>query len=133
MSDTANNKELERRFEYNELLGRLDERLKNLNDSVVPFRTCVEVKFSAHEHVHELESRTAILALAEINRRLVDMNHMREQINQERGSFVPRAEYEIKHTLIIDLISSLQKFQWMVTGALVTFQILIGIVVHYWH
>ena len=49
--------DLERRFEYNELLGRLDEQLKSVHEYNVNFRTFLDTRFFAHEHVHELEKK----------------------------------------------------------------------------
>jgi hypothetical protein len=71
------------------------------------------------------------IARGEINRRLEDMNDLRNQLNNERMMYVTRSEYESKHENLVTMISTLQRFQWMLIGALMVFQVLIGIVLYH--
>lgn len=88
----------------------------------------MEVAMIRLEERSKAEHFAVTLAKEEIDRRLAEMNEMRAQINQERGSFLSRAEYESKHEVLASLIVSLQRFQWMITGGLFVFQILIAVV-----
>ena len=91
---------------------------------------------SDHDKVIRLEAHWAAgqealgYARKDIDRRLEEMNQLRAQINAERGSFMTRLEYEAKHQTLISAISSLQKFQYTVLGALTVFQLLVGVVLY---
>ena len=55
----------------------------------------------SHEHVHKLEHEALNLALAELNRRLDEMNELRRQIDSERGRY-PTRDYLDSVTSSID-------------------------------
>ena len=92
------------------------------------------------------------IAAKDIDRRLDSMNEYRRQIESERVAYITRNEHEVVVTAITDLklrvsnneivtaevphiaasIQDLQKFQWLLTGALVVIQLFIGVMIHYW-
>jgi hypothetical protein len=73
------------------------------------------------------------VAKIETDRRLESMNELRDQISSERGNYLNRSEYDLKHDALKSRIDSLEKFQYMIVGGLLVFQVLIGILLHYWH
>ena len=70
-----------------------------------------------------------VLAKSDVDRRLTEMNNLREQINQERGNYVLRTELNGLNKEI----QALQKFVSMCTGGLIILQVLGTILLHYWH
>ncbi len=88
--------------------------------------------FLAHDRVHQMAEKAIDIAKMEVDRRLDGMNQLRDQINNERGVYMTRHEYEAKHDALDGTIRDLQKFQWMMTGALLVVQLLIGLVLHFW-
>ena len=48
----------------------------------------------AHEKIHALEDVARDIASTEINRRLDEMNQLRHQIEQERGTYISRPVYD---------------------------------------
>lgn len=77
-------------------------------------------------------SEALTIARRDIDRRLETMNELRAQINTERSIYLTREEYYAKQDTMNLQINGLQKFQWSITGALLAFQILIGLILHYW-
>ncbi len=73
------------------------------------------------------------IAKQEVDRRLLGMNELREQISIERNQYLSRLEFESKHQALIDQVNALQKFQWLLVGGLTVLEIFIGIALHYWH
>lgn len=123
--ESGENGNVERRLVTAQRIQDLDIRL-----------TRMEEKALAHD-------AAVLLAKAEIDRRLREMNQMREQINMERGSFLQRAEYEEKYKVISEKIdqraeivdgklNDLKNFQYLIIGGLAVFQVLVGIAAHYW-
>jgi hypothetical protein len=77
-------------------------------------------------------SETALfLARDDVNRRLDEMNELRDQITKERGFYISRVEYESKHESTASALSGLQKFQWATTGGLLVVQIFVVIIFNY--
>jgi hypothetical protein len=83
------------------------------------------------------------VALAEMNRRLTEMNEFRAQIQQERNLFLTTKEYMAQHEAFRFRIDSIDRWKsnmegrmWMLGAALVFFNILIGfgvnLLFHYW-
>ena len=73
------------------------------------------------EHLEQLRvaDKEAInIAREAVDRRLGEMNNMREQINQERGTFVRMDWYESKHKEIESRVSKLEEWQWKVIGGM---------------
>ena len=63
---------------------------------------CVRISLTekwqeAHPDTHRLEGNALSIAKAETDRRLHEMNQMRKQIDNERGTFVNRELYEQQH------------------------------------
>jgi hypothetical protein len=89
-----------------------------------------------HEKIHYQERNALLDTRKEMERRLEEMNQFREQINNERHSFVTRDMYDQRNQALADSvyqkIQSLQRFQWSVLGGLTVFQSLIIIILHFW-
>ena len=56
-----------------------------------------------------LEEAARALAHARLNERLSDMNELRTQTLTERGMFISRAEYEAKHSALVNDVASMSK------------------------
>jgi septal ring factor EnvC (AmiA/AmiB activator) len=77
-------------------------------------------------------SETALfLARDDVNRRLDEMNALRDQITNERGVYLTRVEYESKQEAMANALSNLQKFQWAATGGLLVVQIFVVVIFNY--
>lgn len=72
------------------------------------------------------------VAKLDVDRRLAEMNEMRDQINTERGSYMSRTEFYAKYDALILTINNFQKFQHMTIGGLVVLQALVTIIMRYW-
>jgi hypothetical protein len=92
----------------------------------------------AHPEIHRLEATVAQVTKTELERRLSGMNQMREQIEQERGTFVEKVWFEAKHkdleTMIFsgmkalsDRLVLLEQWQWKVVGASVGISLVFSI------
>ena len=72
-------------------------RRNNMDDDVQHERELREQYEKAHALVHTQEQRARELAFTEINRRLDDMNELRNQIGTERGLYLTRELYDREH------------------------------------
>lgn len=85
----------------------------------------MEEKLTASERALEVAKR-------DVDRRLEEMNEMRAQINNERGSYIVRTEFYAKYDALIATINNFQKFQHMTIGGLVVLQALMTVILKYW-
>jgi hypothetical protein len=69
-----------------------------MSDSVEHERELREAWQAAHVTLHALEKDAVMLARKEVDRRLVEMNQFRDQIERERGEFMRRDMYDSKHS-----------------------------------
>ena len=65
-----------------------------------------EAWIKAHEDLHVTDSEALRIARNEINRRLDEMNKIREQISSERGEFVRRELYDREHSSLREAMDS---------------------------
>ena len=134
-------------------LEHLTKEFEKLHDSVplICERIArVEKWEEMHPSVHNLEKESVALAFAaanmatahsksEIERRLEAANRLREQIEQERGTYVEKIWFENKHkdleTIIFsgmktlsDRIVILEQWQWKVIGASVGISLVFSVI-----
>lgn len=57
--------------------------------------------------------------------KLETMNEIREQLSTQKAEFITRVEHDAKYALFATKIESLQKFIWMLSGALVLLEVLL--------
>ena len=99
----------------------------------------LEAFVAAHPEIHRLEATVANVTKTELERRLHDMNNLRVQIDNERGSFVQRIWFEQKHkdleTMIFsitktlsDRLALLEQWQWKIIGASVAISLVFSII-----
>jgi len=69
-------------------------------DSIQHERELREQWQNSHDRLHALDKEALVLARAEIERRLDDMNRFRDQIEVERGEFLRRDIYDEQHEAI---------------------------------
>ncbi len=78
------------------------------------------MRWRAHRREHELEARALdvardlqdralSLARQDVDRRLEAMNELRDQITSERGEYLTRTNYDVRHETLIDRISILER------------------------
>ena len=70
-----------------------------------------EARFAEH-------ARALNLAKSEIDRRLEEMNQMREQINRERSSYVTRELFDRMHATLEDRVWKVEQFKSNIDGRL---------------
>lgn len=75
-----------------------------------------EERWRAHAREHELRDRMVDIAKEEVDRRLEDMNQMREQIDRERGTFVTSSVYESKHEAVVARVNLLENARANIDG-----------------
>lgn len=108
MTDERRNGPRDRRLENLELLvARLEERMISNNKSID-------------------------LAKVEVDRRLIEMNELRKQIESERRVYLTRIEYDAKHEALVISVNVLQKIMWIATGVLFTIQFAFAVMLRFW-
>ena len=70
--------------------------------SVHQERELRELWQSTHLEVHAAERKALEIAREEVNRRLDEMNELREQITRERGEFMRRDMFDREHSTLRD-------------------------------
>jgi len=83
---------------------RLEERIQGLEKSF-------QAHAVAHSREHVLQEQGNDAAKVELNRRLHDMNQMREQINVIQENSITRATYDEKHAEIERRIGNIENEQ----------------------
>jgi DNA anti-recombination protein RmuC len=63
-----------------------------------------------------------------MTKRLDSMNEIREQLKDQAETFLPIVTYEANHRLLEMKVESLQKFMYIITGALLVIQVMIGFI-----
>jgi hypothetical protein len=109
-------------------VARMRERLATL-----------EAFVAAHPEIHRLEATVANVTKTELERRLHDMNNLRDQIDGERGTFVQMTWFEQKHKdlesmifaatkALSDRLALLEQWQWKIIGASVAISLIFSII-----
>jgi chaperonin cofactor prefoldin len=119
------------------------------NDEI-SLREYFEARWKAHEHEHEMLAGGIETGQKDIDRRLEEMNQFRAQIQQERGEFLTKMEYESRHRElevrlstnkdaqdkrlnILELAKSNMDGRLWALGAIVTvLTVLVNIAFRYW-
>ena len=68
----------------------------------ISLREYFEARWKAHNKEHEMLQAAIDRAVAELNRRLEEMNQFRAQIQEERSEFIPKSEYESRHRELLN-------------------------------
>ncbi len=96
----------------------------------------------AHENVHDMEAEARIVAFVRLNERLAEMNEVRRQINDERGSYLMRDRYEAAHESLRSAIDARLKLLensrsnnegriWMMGVAITGIMAIVQIAIHF--
>lgn len=75
--------------------------MEKLNDDVKHLKEIIELRFSGAD-------KAAEIAQQRLDERLDSMNALREQINQERGLYLPRESFDSAQNLLSARITSLE-------------------------
>jgi hypothetical protein len=62
---------------------------------------------------------------AKLDIRLEGMNEIRSQLDRQARTFITKPEYEAKHELLMQKIETLQKFMWLVMGAIAVLEVIL--------
>ena len=107
-------------------------------DSTKHERELREMWEEAHLRIHEQEASDRSLARVEINRRLDEMNKLREQINQERGFYVTRDLHDkledsldTRLKLLENTKSNIEGRLWMIGGIISAIVVLVDLFLRY--
>ena len=79
-------------------------------------------RWKAHYRVHSALER-------DIDRRLEEMNLLRRQIEQERGIYLTRRDYESQHESLRTQLAELSRLVWIGFGVVMTVSALLAIVI----
>lgn len=82
----------------------------------------VTLKEYLESRLESIDTAT-ILRAAALDKRMDAMNQIREQLATQKTEFLTRLEYDSKHQMLCDKIETVQKFVWMVSGALLLIEI----------
>ena len=66
---------------------------KYINTQLDAIREGSEQRWAAHKDAHTLLDNALNLAREEVQKKLIEMNEVRRQINDERGVYLTRAEF----------------------------------------
>ena len=92
----------------------------SVSDLSVSLRDYIERIFSEREAALNLAFKAQQEALALASRtlelRLEKLNELRQEVTQDRGNYLTKAEYESKHQTLIDRIGRLENFNSRVLG-----------------
>jgi hypothetical protein len=86
-------------------------------------------RWAGHRIVHEMEQQALKLAREDVNRRLGEMNQLREQITTERGAYPTRVEYDAKHDQLVQRVQTIETQFAALTGRLTVMAALAGVAV----
>jgi hypothetical protein len=96
-------------------------------------------RWEAHDEVHKLLKEAVDAAVATLNARLETMNEFRAQIAQERGSYITRDIYELRHEELKTKVNTFEQYRanmdgrlWMLGAGLTAVVVLINMVFHFW-
>jgi hypothetical protein len=85
-----------------------------------------EERWASHLRVHEVAEQN-------VNRRLDEMNQLRQQINNERGSYVTRATDEARQEAQRKTIEGLSKLVWLGMGLVLAISFGVNLFLSYFH
>lgn len=113
-----------------------------LEDDIHHERELRELWQKAHLVIHSSESKATEIAKKEVDRRLEEMNQIREQINKERGIYVLRQVYDEQHNTLRDLIdarlkvletnkSNMEGRLWTMGAALSAVVVVVNLAIYY--
>jgi hypothetical protein len=69
----------------------------------------LELFREAHQREHSALREALLQAQKDVDRRLEAMNHLREQINAERSTYLPREVYDREHRALADRVTFLEQ------------------------
>ena len=68
----------------------------------------------------------------DVNRRLDEMASLRHQLDNERGTFITRAGYEMQHNILQAKIETLSRMVWIGFGIVMGVNVLLGMLLRVW-
>jgi hypothetical protein len=68
-----------------------------MTNDEISLREFMEARWAAHEREHVALQRAVDTAVGTLDARLSEMNQFRAQIQEERGEFLSKTEYESRH------------------------------------
>lgn len=90
------------------------------------------VQLAEHIESHILYSEKAVDKAEEsMCKRLEGMNEIRSQLSDQAKTFLTQEAYNAGHRLLEVKVETLQKFMYIITGALLVIQVLIGFLEKY--
>lgn len=89
-----------------------------MTNDEISLREYFEARWEAHKNEHKLLASAIDRAGQDIDRRLEEMNQFRAQIQEERGEFLTKMEYESRHRELEIRLSTTKDGQDKRIGAL---------------
>jgi len=77
----------------------------------------MEAKFASVEAVLAERDKALLTALTDLNRRLDELNRLREEVNEDRGLYLTKEKYDGEHGVLEERVNSLET--WRGKAALV--------------
>jgi hypothetical protein len=113
--------------------------LKHVEDLLALERELRQQRWEDHAEVHRLLKEAVDAAVKALNVRLEAMNEFRGQITSERGNYVTRENYDLRHDELKNKIGQLENHKaniegrlWMVGTGLTALVIVINILFRFW-
>lgn len=121
-----------------------------MTNDEISLRDYFEARWTAHEAVHDQLKENINTSMQNIDRRLEEMNEFRAQIQQERGEFLGKQEYDSRRRELEIRINAAKDIQdkrintlelaksnmdgrmWAVGAGLTGLTIFLNVVFRYW-
>jgi len=105
----------------------------------VPIKEYIDSLWLGHHREHEALQRSLDLARDQMRDKLMEMNQFRAQIDQERGRYITRENYDLRHDELSKRVNAFEQYRanlegrlWMLGAGLTTAGVLINVAFHYW-
>ena len=103
----------------------------DFNMEIQHLRELIDRQFSFHEREHILIRDGMEEFKKTLDVRLTHMNEFREQLNNERKDYLRAPEYTRLHEVLLNRVSTLERFQWVMAGGFAVLLVIIQAVKYF--
>lgn len=80
----------------------------------------------AHQRQHLSDAKAIELAVANVDRRLAELNQLRSEVTTDRNQYLTRVEYTARHDTLLNRVDALEKLLDKAEGAVNTWRFIAG-------
>jgi len=96
-------------------MGKISD-VESLRREIAILKEMAQVKWDSHFREHSIEREAVQLAHADMDRRLNEMNRLKEQMAASDAKYIPRPEYDANHKTLEVRVDSLAKLVYIGLG-----------------